>query len=54
MAPVGDLVNYTTTTSPAFTKAHEVVTDVTSDTFTVIGMITGINNAIAHQDLSFI
>jgi hypothetical protein len=52
--PGGDIINFTTVTSLAFTAAHNVVAAVTTDTASVATAITGINNAIAHHDLSFI
>jgi hypothetical protein len=54
VAPGGSIINFTTVTSPAFTAAHNVLTLVTSDTASVATAITGINDAIAHHDLSFI
>jgi hypothetical protein len=50
----GDIINFTTVTSPAFTAAHNVVAAVTSDPASVAVAMTGINNAIGHQDLSLI
>ena len=50
----GSIINYTTVTAPAFTAAHNVLTAITSDSSTVAIAITGINNAIAHQDLNLI
>ena len=54
MASGGSIINYTAVTDPAFTAAHTVLASITNDPSTVSVAITGINNAIAHQDLSLI
>jgi hypothetical protein len=54
VAPGGSIINFTSVTSPAFTAAHNVLTAVTSNPASVAIAITGINNAITHQDLSLI
>ena len=54
LATGGNIINYTTVTQPAFTAAHNVVAAVTSAPASVAVAITGINNAVAHQDLSLI
>jgi hypothetical protein len=54
VASGGSIINFTSVTSPAFTAAHNVVAAVTSDTASVAIAIAGINNAVAHQDLSLI
>lgn len=50
----GSIINYTAVTDPAFTAAHNVAAAITSDPSTVTAAIIGINNAIAHQNLSLI
>ncbi|HJU10453.1 MAG TPA: DUF4214 domain-containing protein, partial [Candidatus Binataceae bacterium] len=50
----GSIINYNSVTSSAFTAAHNVMVAVTNDTASVAVAITGINNAVAHQDLSLV
>ena len=50
----GSIINYTAVTDPAFTAAHNVEASITDDPTTESIAIAGINNAIAHQDLSLI
>ena len=50
----GSVINYTTESSPAWTAAQSVLAAVTTNPVTVSTAIVGINNAVAHQDLSLI
>ena len=50
----GDILNFTSVTAPSFVAAQHVLLGITSDPGTVTVAITGITNAVAHHDLSFI
>lgn len=49
---VPTIIDYTTVTDPAFTASRNAAASITDDLTTVAVAITGINNAITHQDLS--
>jgi hypothetical protein len=50
----GGILNFTSVTDPSFAAAQHVLAGITSDPSTVTVAITGINNAVAHQNLSLV
>jgi hypothetical protein len=52
--PGGSILNFTTESGPAWNAAQTVLAAVNADPASVGIAILGINNAVAHQDLSLI
>ena len=50
----GAILNFTSVTDPSFAAAQHVLAGITSDPNTVTVAITGINNAVAQQNLSLV
>lgn len=50
----GAILNFAHVTDPSFAAAQQVLLGITSDPHTVTVAIAGINNAVAHQDLSLV